>query len=572
MMNIFDTIRRIDFRKVPDVPGALPEIDETEDLTLQKRAIPPGMSQYRPYGYLEQVFYDRSDLVGVVGPAGTGKSRNLLEKIHLIAEKYPSCRILLCRKTRASMTQTMLWTYETEVLPPGHEALDGGKRSHRQQYDYNNKAEIVICGLDDTQKIMSAQYDIIYIQEAIECTYDDIEMLSTRLRNGVVPYQQILFCCNPSYPLHWINQRALANQFKLYPSYHEDNPRLWEEAPKTKIDPMQWPDKSPDGRIGRWTKKGLDYISKLDKLTGARYKRLRLGKWAAAEGAVYEGWNAEVHLVPYRKLPSSWARVWIVDFGFTAPFCWQCWAIDGDQGFWLEHEIYMTNRLVSTHAQDILITTGWRVLSDGRLIKSREDATPLPHAAICDWDAEGRATLEQEMPGIRWESAYKTIADGIQAVANKLVVREGEDGRLTSSIHFMRDVLVEVDSLLQDDAKPTSTVQEFDSYVWDTRKVKAQGAGEQFKEEPLDENNHGMDCLRYLCAWMAKLKDKYKAKEVAMAATPVQYVKGVKQNRQTSRSQDRQDNNNSEWRTLQSTKRRTGDTRLQRTSTRHRLR
>jgi predicted O-methyltransferase YrrM len=57
---------------------------------------------------------------------------------------------------------------------------------------------IVVVGLDKAQKVMSSEYDVIFVQEAIELTVDDWEALTTRLRNGKISFQQLLADCNPS--------------------------------------------------------------------------------------------------------------------------------------------------------------------------------------------------------------------------------------------------------------------------------------------------------------------------------------------------------------------------------------
>ena len=47
-------------------------------------------------------------------------------------------------------------------------------------------------GLDKVSKIMSAEYDVIYVQEATELLEDEWEHLTTRLRRAAMPYQQII--------------------------------------------------------------------------------------------------------------------------------------------------------------------------------------------------------------------------------------------------------------------------------------------------------------------------------------------------------------------------------------------
>jgi len=64
------------------------------------------------------------------GPAGTGKTKSVLEKVHLAAMKYPGMRALLVRATRASMTDSVLVEFESTVLEPGS-YLRSSSRAHR---------------------------------------------------------------------------------------------------------------------------------------------------------------------------------------------------------------------------------------------------------------------------------------------------------------------------------------------------------------------------------------------------------------------------------------------------------
>src|SRR5207244_1332949 len=141
---------------------------------------------------------------------------------------------------------------------------------------------------DETTRVMSTEYDLIYVQEAREAGEHEWEALTTRLRNGVMPYQQIIGDTNPDAPTHWIMQRANAKRLRLVPSRHEDNPTVTTE-----------------------------YIATLDALTGVRYQRLRLGRWVAAEGLVYDGWDRAVHVVDPFEIPSAWSRYLSIDFGYT---------------------------------------------------------------------------------------------------------------------------------------------------------------------------------------------------------------------------------------------------------------
>ena len=65
--------------------------------------------EYTPRGGAVQVFERRDNEVLISGPAGTGKSRACLEKLHLMALLNPGMRGLMVRKTRSSK-RPLVWT------------------------------------------------------------------------------------------------------------------------------------------------------------------------------------------------------------------------------------------------------------------------------------------------------------------------------------------------------------------------------------------------------------------------------------------------------------------------------
>jgi hypothetical protein len=409
---------------------------------------------YRLHGAARELFHHQGTEVLVSGPAGTGKSLGCLLKLHVVAELVAGVRGLIARKTRASLTESVLVTYEQKVLPEGHPALaTGGARRVRQAYQYPNGSTIVLGGMDKAVKIMSSEYDLVYVPEAIELEENDWESLLSRLRHGRLPYQQLLGDTNPDRPTHWLKRRCDAGRTLLLESRHQDNPTLWDHTAKC------------------WTPAGRTYLAKLDALTGPRLLRLRHGRWVQAEGVVYPGWDPAVHLVDRFDVPADWPRLWSIDFGYTNPFVWQAWALDNDGRLFRYREIYHTRRLVEDHA---------------RRIRELVAGEPAPVAVICDHDAEDRATLERHL-GVTTTPAVKAVGPGLQGVAARL--RPAGDGR--PRLYLLRDSLDERDPYLADAKRPCCTEEEFDGYVWDTRQGRRKG------DEPVKADDHGLDALRY---------------------------------------------------------------------------
>ncbi len=423
--------------------------------------------RYEPRGAARRLISCRDDEVLLSGAAGTGKSTGALMKIHLAMMKYAGAKALLVRKTAVSLSSTTLDTWRKQVIKPSIDTKEvtyyGGSQEEPAQYRYHrNGSRVMLGGLDKPSKIMSSDYDLIFIDEATELFPQDWEACTTRARHGVMPYNQVIGACNPDAEHHWLKQRCNDGAVTLMESKHEDNPAYFDSA-------------------GVMTPAGEAYMRKLDKLTGVRYWRLRKGMWVAAEGVIYDEWDPATHLIDRFDIPDDWVRWWTIDFGYTNAFVLQCWAEDGDGRLYLYREIYHSGRLVEDHVKQIL------------KIVQRSDGSwrePRPRAVICDHDAEDRATFERHA-GMSTSAAHKAVKPGLEAVQARM--RKAGDGR--ARVFIFRDCRVEVDQSLKEAGKPTCTAEEITSYVW------AKGPdGKPAKEEPGKRDDHGCDGMRYIVA------------------------------------------------------------------------
>ena len=441
---------------------------------------------YSPRNACKDVLENRDAQVIIHGPAGTGKSRSALEKLHLLCLLNPSIRCLIVRKTLTSLTSSALVTWREHVVKEAIQAgvlqYFGGNSEEPAQYRYSNGSVVVIGGMDRATRVLSTEYDFIYVQECTELSEEDWDVLTTRLRNNRLSFQQLVGDCNPDKPTHWAKVRADKGKLTFLHSKHEDNPVLFNE----------------DGTV---TEKGAAYISILDNLSGVRKLRLRHGVWAAAEGLIYEEFESHIHLLDSFAIPRSWNRYWVVDFGYTNPFVCQNWAEDEDGRLYLYREFYKTQQTVDVHAKRILqeVTDCLEHCGEHERVRGEcKDCSdckfgwtePKPSKLICDHDAENRAVLEREL-GIRSIAAKKSVADGIQAVKRRLKL--AGDGK--PRLFIVRNALVERDQELALVKKPTSTEEEFPGYVWDQST-----ASRKDKEQPLKQDDHGMDCTRYMVA------------------------------------------------------------------------
>jgi len=419
--------------------------------------------EFEARGAVSKLFSCRDDEVMLSGPAGTGKSRGILEYFHFLLSRFPGTRALIARKTLVSLTESGLVTYRDHVL----HRLDGvffygGSKSEPARFVYPNGSSLIVGGLDVISKVLSTDYDIIYVQEANEVKESDWETLTTRLRHDVMPFQQIVGDVNPQEPWHWILRRHQNGGLTMLVSLHVDNPKLYD-------------------RQSQLTPQGEKYMRKLMSLTGVRRARLYEGRWVAAEGIVYEEFSADIHIIDSFKIPDGWRRVRSIDFGFVNPFTCQWWAFDNDGAMYLYREWYRTQMIVSDHARNIKRLSG----------KAYFEAT------VADHDSEDRATLQNE--GIYTVKARKAIIPGIEAVQKRLRVDE-RTGK--PRLFIMRDALVNKETALTDRGMPSCLAEEINVYAWPPEDKRRQG--QSMKELPLDEHNHGCDAMRYAVMYAEK--------------------------------------------------------------------
>lgn len=416
---------------------------------------------FAPKGAAAQLYRERGPEVVLAGPAGTGKSRAVLERVHMRNLLTPNCKGLIVRQVARSLATSALKTWERDVV--NHALLDGsvtyygGSAREPAQYRYSNGSSVALGGLDDPLKVMSTEYDWIYVQEAAEATETSWELLSSRLRNGAHKVQQLFGDCNPAEPTHWLLERAQRGALVMLDSKHEDNPRYFRGD-------------------GTMTDEGAAYMARLDALTGVRYLRLRKGIWAAAEGVIYEDFDPALHVIDPFPVPDSWERVWSIDFGYTHPFVWQEWALDEDKRAYLVRQIHMSGRLVEDHARQIMDLTA---------------GSPRPSAIVCDHDAEDRATFERHT-GLGTVAAEKAVSIGIEAVASRL--RLAGDGR--PRLFIFRNALVERDPMQVERKQPTDLITEFPGYIW---APEPRGADRK-TAIPVKKNDDSMDAARYAVA------------------------------------------------------------------------
>lgn len=232
--------------------------------------------------------------------AGTGKSFSILVKAYLTAIKNPGSRQLFLRQTRKSLNDSILPMWRDKILGNGHPAIRATSTiPYQDNYRFPNASEIVIGGLEDADRILSAEYDRIYVFQAEETNIEAYEKALTRLRHKKTPYHQMVLDVNPASRYHWINKRfdrslCIPHKRERLSYRHQDNPLLFDHLNDC------------------WTDWGKEYVTEiLGALTGVRRERLLFHRWVAEEGIILETFDSETHCITAElEAPSKRDPVW----------------------------------------------------------------------------------------------------------------------------------------------------------------------------------------------------------------------------------------------------------------------
>lgn len=331
------------------------------------------------------------------GPADTGKSRACLELVHAACEKYPGCQWSIVRKTRSSITETAQKTYEKWVRPAGRSRL-----WHDLEYRYPNGSVIVLAGLDEPTRLLSSEFDGVYVMQAEELTQDDWEMLTTRVtgRGAVMPYARLIADMNPTSPGFHLYAREAAGQVTFFQVRHADNPTITEER-----------------------------LAPLRNLTGHRLRRLYYGERVSAEGMYFTEWDPTVHLEDAFDPPPDWTRWLSVDYGFADPFCalWFARAPDPRRTVHVYRELYATGlrdeqqaQLVAARCQGERIS---KAVGDPSMFNRRSEQDKPSIASV--YQAAGvplEPAQNSRVPG--WQAVRRLLAHDAETAPRLRVMRE----------------------------------------------------------------------------------------------------------------------------------------------------
>lgn len=273
------------------------------------------------------------------------------------------------------------------------------------------------------------------------------KMLLSRLR---VKGARLYGTTNPDAPLHWLKRDYLDREDELdLAAFHfelRDNPFL-DEA----------------------------YLAALElEYTGLWRKRFIDGLWVLAEGAVYDAFDVDRHVVD--ELPEIDEYVLCLDYGTSNPTHALLLGLGSDERLYVCRE-WVWNPVVKRRAlTDTQLSEGLALWLDTGadelcVVDGRSVAVPIADVVIDPSAASMRRQLAAD--GWGWPtSADNAVLDGIRETAALIA-----SDRLR--VHRSCEVLT----------------KQLSGYVWDATKQK------RGEDAPLKKDDHGPDALRYGVRW-----------------------------------------------------------------------
>lgn len=242
------------------------------------------------------------------------------------------------------------------------------------------------------------------------------------------------FTLNPSTPFHWFKKDIIdkieeKNGFTLHFTM-DDNPSL-----------------------------NLHTIDRYKRMfTGLFYKRYIEGQWVVAEGAIYDMFNSEQHVLEAPKNPDFYdTRIMACDYATSSVMTFALYGIKDDTVYLIK-EYYWDAKVENKQKTDIEYVKDLKHFMDGWKVK---------HIYIDPSAASFQATMRKQNIHIV-RNAKNDVVNGIRTVATKL-----QQNRFF------------IDPSCKD------TLKEIQTYSWDS---KAQELGQ---DKPIKKNDHAMDRDRY---------------------------------------------------------------------------
>lgn len=345
----------------------------------------------------------RHKYIKFYGSSRSGKTLLVLRFIRVRALKYAQSKHLVARYSFANAKKT-IWLFSMLPLFKQDEKLGLCKINLSEGVvQYFNGSLIVLGGLEPTRidSILAAEYGTIFVTEANENKWREIELLFSRMNDTAksTDGQQIepkaIFDLNPTTMRSW--DYILWNLGQ--------NPESGEPVHNpSEYTYLQFRSEDNESNLSR------NYIDTLKNLSPAKKKRFYEGEYGSSEGLIFSEFDPEKHLVNPFAIPAVWPKYRGIDFGYVHPTACLWAAYDSaNETVYIYREYRRGNLTSQEQARRITeISRADLPHSDRRQDSSAVNSL---YTTVTDHQSEYRAGFEAE--GIFTLTANKNVAEGL---------------------------------------------------------------------------------------------------------------------------------------------------------------
>jgi hypothetical protein len=276
------------------------------------------------------------------GAAGGSKSYSLLIYALRACVRFPGLQVFWFRRTFPELQQSVL-----RLLGRLAFARSLGATWNGSTYELRFPGgSILTFGHAKTTKeasaLLSAEINLLIIDERTTLPPDVVDMLYTRVRTGVpgVPCLGVRSGTNPGDVGH---SRVLADYIEA--TGHGER-EITDDNGRRRI--------FIQSHISDTPQLGAEYLRNLQGLPEKLRKAYLEGDWTVFAGQAFGEWRHDRHVMRPFSIPDEWQRLNGIDGGYRAPWCTLWGAVDPDGRIYFYREIYETQVGETEQAKRIL--------------------------------------------------------------------------------------------------------------------------------------------------------------------------------------------------------------------------